>query len=402
MNNKSLILALLVVLPLMSCGKKSVKDEGAENSVTDKSKDEISFELNSDLKTALEKNDLNLFKDVLRKNPSIDLNKILNDGETLLTTVIKRDFRDFRNYLIEEGASVERANANKETPLIAAAMSRGVNSVRVLMDKDVDLNKKDASGLTALHHAIMMVDNEKLNGVQRKEFEDLAILLVKSGASVEITSPEDKNAYRLAVDHRSLPLQELIRTIMEIEYGTPDVGTFRTVLKTGDAKSLNLMLIRYPSMPLTYESINPLVLALEYNNEITSLRMLQLLLNYKAPINGPADAEVTPLIKAVKIQNKGFVVLLLDANANAQILDKEGKSPLYYAVMNKNSEISGILVREGALLKYPYKKDGVKFSFDACKLAREFERTAVAVEEKSKATELRKTLGCSSFSWLPF
>ena len=390
------MITLLLVLPLFGCGKKSEKDHIESATRAMKDTGEVNFELNNDLKTSLEENNFSLFKEVLRKNPSLDLNKILNDGETLLTTVIKKDYRPFRDLLLEKGASIERANASKETPLISAAMSKGINTVRVLMDLNVDLNKKDIAGLTALHHAIIMIDDASLTPAQRKEYEAVAILLVKAGASVEVTTPEDRNAFRLAIDHHGQALQELIKSIMEIEYGTPDVNTFKSVLKTGDTKSLNFMLTRYPSMPLTYEEINPLVLALEYENEIATLRMLQLLIAYKANVNGPANAEVTPLIKAVKMQNKGFVVLLIDSKANTQIKDKEGKSALYYAINMKNDELTGILARAGAEIKYLYRENGVKFSFDACKLVKNIESTSISAEEKEKAAAMKKTLNCRS------
>jgi ankyrin repeat protein len=399
-SNFALTFALLLSLGITACGKKSIEDKNKIKTENTKSTEEISFELASSLKKALEKGDLELLKEVLRKSPSMDLNMVMSEGETMLTEVIKRDHRSMRDFLLEKGVSSERTNANKETPIIAAIISGQENSVRVLLDKDVDLNKKDAQGLTALHHAIMFLADSDATREQKTIRENLALLLIKSGAKVEITNPEDKNAYRLSIDVNSLPLQQLIRTIMEIEYGTPDLVTFRTVLQNGDVNSLNTMLTRYPNMPVLYDSINPLVIALGYSSEIITLRMLQLLINYKSPLNGPADAETTPLVKATTMLNLGFVRLLLDAGAQAQSTDREGKSALYYAITLKNPALVDLLILSGASSKYNYRKAPYSFSFDGCKILKKMEGDAKTEPEKNVVKEMRKSLRCKSFLWL--
>ena len=386
---------MALTLALAACGKKSVSDGKDPTPAADKTHEELTFEQSSDLKAAFDTGNLDLFKEVFRKNPGLDLNTTMNDGETLLTSAIKNDYREIRNFLIEKGAATDRLNTNKESPLIAATVAGYLESVKILIDHDVDIDKKDATGMTALHHAIFNSDSEKIPLRQRKISQDIAIFLVKSGASVELTNSENQTPYLMALEHNNVAIQNLIKSIMDREYGTPKIETFISVLQSGDTEKLDFNLSRYPNMPITYESINPLSLAMDYSGEVTALKMMQLLITYKVNVDGPKDAETTPLIKAVKLQNQSFVGTLINAKADINLKDRDGKSALYFAITLKNPRITDVLIRMNAD-KYYKVRSSVKYDFDACRVLRDTEREADE-SEMTSINEMKSSLGCRGF-----
>lgn len=340
---------MVFILGLSACGKKANESSPTSNQkLFPQTSNEKSLEVDKNIKEAVRRNKLSDLEYIVSQNPSVNLNQLCADGETLLTVAIKWDFREVRDFLIDQGANLEVANLNEETPLIVAVTSNQMNSVQVLLDKRVDLNKKDRNDDTALHRALKSQGQHPLNSSIRKGFEEIALLLIRKGANIEITNINDKNAFKLAQENQVASVVELIKSIMEVNYGNPDVLTFITLLTNGDSKNLSLMLSRYPSMAIEHASVNPLVLAMDLPNELDALKNIQILLNYHVDVNGPENAGITPLIKAVKLQNRGFVQMMLERNVDVNARDSEDKSALFHAIDLNNSELVELLVIQGA------------------------------------------------------
>jgi len=83
------------------------------------------------------------------------------------SSTICSNFNSLASYLIEHGADVNAVNNNGTTPLIFAAMYNKINSVKLLLSKEVDVTIKDIEGKTALNYA------------QQKGFNDIIDLLQK-------------------------------------------------------------------------------------------------------------------------------------------------------------------------------------------------------------------------------
>lgn len=380
---------LLLFTAVTSCGKKAeVKDSTSNDKEFAPSTAEVNFYALKEMKRAINENDLVALKKTLRENPGIDLNAILTDGDTYLTLAIKKDYREIRNYLIEKGANVDKANVNKNTPIIIAAMRGFTNTVRVLLDLKVELETKNNDGDTALHAAIK-------NGR-----DEIALLLIKQGASIESLDAKNRNAIRLAEEF-NVPLSlDLLKSILQVEVGAPDIASFRNILTQGDLKRLNNVLTRYPKIVNDYESINPLALLVEAKDENTAMRSAEMLIQYEANVNGPQDAEVTPLIKATVTEKKKFADLYLSQKANPQLLDKDGKSALIHAVELNNIEMVDLLLTYSAVEKYTFRKDGKKITYSACDVARATFKTLKTDEEKKVNEKIKDSLDCGFLRWL--
>jgi ankyrin repeat protein len=385
-------LSMLVALHVSSCGKKAqVKEsEGTERKVSP-SEAELYFNAHKEIRRAVNENNLPTLQRVLNQSPGIDLNQTMTDtGETLLIIAIKRDFRSIRNLLIEKGASAEKANINNETPLIAAVGLNMANSVRFLLDLSVNLEKRDANGDTALQIAL------------KKSNDELALMLVKEGANVHSLDPRDRNAQKLANEFNVPETSAFIKTILEVETGTPDIAAFRTLVLNADHRRLTKVLSRYPRLATdsAYQAINPLALIVGVAQKVSALRTAELLLTYETNVNGPENAETTPLITATVSLKKGFANLYLSANANPQLLDKDGKSALVHAVGLNNLEMVELLLAYSAVETYTFRRDGRKITYDACDVARKAGRELTDATEKATNRKIRDALNCGFLNWL--
>jgi ankyrin repeat protein len=390
MKNRLLPLStLLMVLTITSgCGKKANDSSSDSDDKTfAPTSAEIYFNTFREAKRAVAENDIEGLKKAIAENPSLDLNQILNDGETFLIIAIKKDFREIRNFLIEKNASLEKPNVNKETPLIAAVSSGRVNSVRILLDSNVDKEKTNVDGDTALHLAI------------KSKNDELAIMLIRQGSNVESFDKKGRNALMLSEEF-SVPLaHDLIRSISQLETGAPDISSFRSLLTTGDISRLGVVLTRYPQLINDYESINPLVLLVDSKDQNNAIKSAELLINHSANVNGPKDADTTPLIKATISQKNGFANLFLNAKANPQLLDKDGKSALIHAIMLNNSDMVDLLLSYSAVEKYTFRKDGKKITYSGCEVAHDIKNTLKDEKEKIENEKIQRSLDCNFFSW---
>jgi ankyrin repeat protein len=390
-----------IALSVTSCGKKLEEGKPALEVQTLDQK-EVDFKEKAQLLKAVETGDAEKLKEIL-KSRSINLNLEFDNGETLLTMAIKHDHLAVRNVLLEKGALVEKANFNLETPLMVAVINNRLNSVKVLLDRNVTLDSRDAIGETALHKAIKLQGDETLKTSVRRSYEELVILLIKNGASIDVsTYREQKNAFKLLELYPNERLVEFIKNIMDVDSGSPDIAVYKRVVMSGDTNNLGIMLSRYPKMANNYDTINPLALILDFKDELAALKSAQILLNNNVAVDGPRDADTTPLVRAAKLGKKGFVHLFLEHRANPDFFDYEGKSALYHAITNNDLDMVIVLLNYSADTKYEYTKGSLKVSFKACKLADSVRSGLKDKPKQATLDSIKDRLGCKSgfFSFL--
>ncbi len=378
------VVFLSLLLGIFSCGKKPEANNQTKTFAPPSSA-QLYFNALKEMRRAILSNDIKAFKKVILGNPEIDLNHHLSDtGETLLIIAIKKDFRDIRNFLLEKGVQLERANVNRETPLIAATNYARANSVKVLINNKVDLEKRDTNGDTALHIAL------------KKSLDEIAIDLIKAGADTISMDGLEKDALSLAEKNDTPGAFDLIRKLRDSEYGTTSITTLRKILLEGDHKRLQYIVNKYPKIASdeAFQSINPLALLIDAPNEKSALLSAELLLRFDANVNGPEGAEVTPLIMATAKNKMEFANLYLSSDANPQLLDKNGKSALIHAVEKNNFELVRLLISYSASEKYTFRKNGKKLTLSACNIAKKIQRNLRTVEEKQANDNIKRVLNC--------
>lgn len=387
---KSFLLPICILMLAAACGKKAeVKDPTTPEVSTQPTKGEIYFKALKELDRVILADDVDGLKNVIRD--SVDINEVQFDGETLLTLVIKKNSEKIRNYLIERKLLIEKKNIYGETPLIVAVNAGKLNSVERLVDAGVDLERKNKYGDTALIIAI------------KKSLDDIAFVLVQGEASIDAFDRSNRTAVRLAQEYPVPRTRELMRQRPNREFGAPDLVTYKNILIQGDKNKLNSILSNYPAVAVddAYASLNPLAILVDAGNENLAIESARLLLDYKANVNGPKDADITPLLKATLKEKKSFAALYLERKADTESQDKDGKSALIHAVELNNSELVDILLSFSAAEKYTIRKNGKKINFNACETAKKVEKDLKTEEEKAEMKKIKKSLDCSPRFW-PF
>lgn len=143
--------------------------------------------------------------------------------------------------------------------------------------------------------------------------------------------------------------------------------------------------------------MNPLALLVDASNEKNALSSAELLIRFNANVNGPEEADMTPLIKATIRKKSGFADLYLSSNANPQLLDKDGKSALIHAVENNNLEMVQMLLSYSAAEKYTFRKNGKKITLSACDSAKATEKRLTSPEDREINEKIRRVLDCYIF-----
>lgn len=251
---------ILLTVIVASCGKKAEVQDSNKDKTQEPTVGELYFNAFQDIKKAVENNDLKTLKRTVQDNYGVDLNQILNDGDTFFIKAIRKDYREMRNYFIEKGIDYEKANVNSETPLMVAVMNGHINSVKVLLNLKVNLEKKNQKGDAPLHVAI------------KTENDEIASLLIKQGANIEATDSHEQTALMLIKEFKVPETVNLIQTVTKVDLGAPDTTTFIAILNSADVKRLNQVVNRFPSIIRDYEILNPLAILVDAKNENDALR----------------------------------------------------------------------------------------------------------------------------------
>jgi len=390
MNSKNKVIGIITLsLFLTGCGKKAVNTDSIKTSIAP-TEAEVYFHGYQDVKNALFNNDFDEFRSVLEKFPEININEVMTEGETFLTYSIKNDFTEIRNYLLENGANVNRPNINKETPLFVAVEYDRLNSIMRLIDLKADLDQKDINGDTPLHLAIKL------------EKDVIATLLINSGAQIQLTDKHGKSALKLAQEYNVPATLNVITVLLNIEYGAPDLENFKTLLENNDYKSLSTVLERYPYLlkEMAYDALNPFSILLDSKNESKAIKTAEVLISNHGNVDGPEASVQTPLIKAVVKKKKIFANVLLTANANPQHIDAEGKSALIHAIEKNEFDLVHLLLSYSAMEKYTVRINDKKVTFNACDVAKQTAKGLKEPQEKDTNERIKKLLGCSFWNWL--
>jgi len=380
--------SLCLLLSLAACGKKASDDKGPklENVNTGVESGNIE-ETHQEIQAAIIANDLATFKRLLDLKTLIDLNIILEDGQTLLTTAVQYQRFEMTEILIENNASVYKANKRKETALMVAAKIGNEELVRLLISLGSKTDFKDVDGNTALHLSIL------------GKFESIALYLINSSTNIDITNNENQTALKLAEKMELKKVIDLLRSLTQTNVGLPDKSVVRNLVTLGDVESLNTVFSKYPSLVHEYKDLNFFVLIMRSHPHDKALIMTQLLLSYGADANGLPDSEATPLIEAVRKKYENFMKIFLEEGVNPNSQDLKGKTALIWAIEQNSPSMVKALIDKNAMKRYTYYTNGQKNKMSSCDTARAVRKTLTTSDAKKAIEDIMDTLGCG-LRWL--
>jgi ankyrin repeat protein len=378
----------MFALSLVSCGKKAQELDGNRtDQEISSAQTDLEEETHKELYEAIKQDNLIGLKKLLELKSQVDLNKLLEDGETLLTAAVTYNRFQMIEILFENNASLFRGNSNKQTPLMVAAKLGYRDIVRLLMTLGSKNDYKDVDGNTALHLAVI------------NKYEEIALYLINRQANIDITNNENLTALKIAESLNLYKVVSLLRSLTQFNVGLPDRVTVKNLVTLGDLETLNQLFTRYPILIHEYKDLNFFTLIIKSHGHDKALSMLHLLLGYGGDLNGPANPESTPLIEAVKRDYEDFIILMLKENVNPNGLDADNKSPLIWAIEANKQPLVKILLDKNAMTKYSYDLNGKNKTMKACDVARAVKKRVTSTEDKKSNEDILDLLGCG-LRWL--
>ncbi|KYB26769.1 serine/threonine-protein phosphatase 6 regulatory ankyrin repeat subunit B isoform X1 [Tribolium castaneum] len=141
----------------------------------------------------------------------IDVNCTNKWGETPLELACRYTNLDLAKELLNCGACVNSTNFCKETPLNVAALFKNIDILSLLIGSNSDVNFRDHFDCTPLHSAV------------GENFEAGVLKLVKAGAAVNVCNDDFETPLILAVDNANLNVTKiLIDHNSDVNFQTPE------------------------------------------------------------------------------------------------------------------------------------------------------------------------------------
>jgi ankyrin repeat protein len=184
--------------------------------------------------------------DVVLETEKFDIDGVDNKGRTPLYWAIATNNLETVRHLIQKGADPTVANNDGSTPLHAAVYHvKSIETVSLLLgNEQVDINRRDKNGLTALHYAINAMEREQSNNVEMVRY------LLEKGADPTIRNNDGTTPFHLSTtfltntDVLGLMLENEIKididekkndglTALHIAIGKSNLTTARLLLSKG-------------------------------------------------------------------------------------------------------------------------------------------------------------------------
>ncbi|XP_062595431.1 uncharacterized protein LOC134256777 [Saccostrea cucullata] len=266
-----------------------------------------------------DENKILLIKKLLEKG--IPINSTDNNGDTPLH--VMANFADVESFecLIDNEADVFAKNRLGETPFHYIASNTHVNEFQKLMElllkKGLDVNDKDNSGKTLMHHALMSKETT-VEGVSE---------LLNQKVALNVKDNRGRNEIYCAVEE------------VDISYEQIDMEQRADVIKY-------LVKAGVSVNERNVDGISPLHLATLKND----LDILVALLDCGADVTQRTKTGATALHWACKNYNMLHVIIhfVLDGNYNLNVVDIYGSTALHWAVWFKEKSSVQTLLQIGS------------------------------------------------------
>ncbi len=261
---------------------------------------------------------------------------IRTDGDRALPMLIKADMTDTVRLLLEKGVNVDAKDKQGNPSLILAISMGRTDIIRMLLEKGANINAKGPNGNSAFIWAAIYGENADAirpfiekggdvnaigNGgtilmlaIDFGKNAEIPLLLIEKGADVNAKNENGDTALMLAAI-----------------YGHDDVAHL-LIEKGADVNAKN------------ENGVTPLILALDRMN----LKIAQLLIEKGADVNAKDNKSNTPLMIVSFGGNLEIVKMLTEKGADINAKNAEGRTILTNTIILRNKEIVKLLLEKGA------------------------------------------------------
>ena len=321
---------------------------------------------------AVWKENLEIVHLLLREHAKRPLRLSIDDGRTnilVLATIIRTTpVKSLKmvQLMLEHGVDVDFRTARAETPLWCAAENGNLDVARLLLDHGAAVDVQDVRGKTPLIAALRKLRSVSGTRVQiskpprkplgsiaqMRKHEDVARLLITSGANTNLCTVFGWTALHYAAENGSLRIVELL-----IGHGTnPNVtNKYRSTAlhlaaKNGAPKVVELLL-RHSANPNLTNKNGWTALHVAVNNH--SPEIVDLLLRHGANPDVTINNGRTAMHLAARHGHKEIVQSLLAYDAILDARDEEGWNALHNAAKNGHEPTAQLLLAYNADAKAP-------------------------------------------------
>ena len=281
------------------------------------------LDLKDTMRLVLTKNSLSNYQKKLallwamRKDHDDIINLILKSGvnlqfrggdeENLLVQLMEMGKEEFIPAFIESGASFHGKDKDGKNPLMRA----------IDLDLLDLLDLKDTIRLVLTKNSLSNYQKKlALLWAMRKDHDDIINLILKSGVNLKSRGGNEKRP--LLVQLMEMGKEEFIPAFIE------SGASIHAKDRNGETVLMHFV-------------------------EKNSINNIEILLDAGADVNAPSwKTQITPLIKAIKMNNKKLVELFLQKGVDIHKTDGNGKTPLMWAAQKGHIDILEILLKKGA------------------------------------------------------
>jgi ankyrin repeat protein len=257
-----------------------------------------------------------------------DLNLQNNEGNTALMIAIQNQNFQMARILIQNEANVNMVDKNGKNALLYVIQSEetslSLDVLKMLIKKKADLNLQNNEGNTALMIAI-----------ENQNFQ-MAHILILNGANVNMV---DKTALLYVVRYKETChsirlLKMMIQKDVDVNLQNKGKTALMIAIENGNDVTANLLLQNGANVDLITERQET---AIHYFCSIGKIQSVHFLIKHNANLNIQNSLGKTPLM--IALENKNFMIseMLIDYNADLDIFDRNEESFwFYFCAFNSN------------------------------------------------------------------
>lgn len=223
--------------------------------------------------------------------------------ESLLFLICKKGNREQADYILEQFPDLKNTQNNEgQTPLHVAITNKNSDIISILLDSNVDLQKKDTYGNTSAMRALKDNDIKTVKSIIEKE-----------PTVLNIPNNDKETPLKIAFEKKQYDLAELlINNNASLDFTDKDGNTPLHYAVIQQNKHLVDLIIKK----------NPKAADIQNNNQ-------------EAPLNF-----------AIKSEAYDIAELLIANNANLFFKDSEGYTALHLAVIQQNIKLVGLIIEK--------------------------------------------------------
>jgi len=325
---------------------------------------QMSYYLNLILNMAIESKNITLVKYLLENeeySKYIDLNtKNFNDEYPIITAFYANTVEIFR-YLLEKGANANTKNKN-ETSLLSLVIDRynyNVKFIKYLFDYHVNINEKDSSGNYPL-----------IKAINKNDFDSVILLIkygIKNHIDMNVIDVNGNTPLTLSYKIEHLDIFKFLVKYLDVNKKDANGNSilYYAILNNDLETSKYLISNRADINFIDKHGNSAFDISLYKCYDLVSV----FINNKNLLLNKPNVRGETPLISIIKSINSSInkekskisyyylnisfkIVTLIERGSDVNAVDKEGNTPLVYAIQKKSLSVVMHLIKNGANINF--------------------------------------------------